>query len=52
MKTRKATCSICGKQFQAVESAGTFGDSEAEGLLLNGEPVCFDCLDEAKPITK
>lgn len=40
-----AECSACGKTFCLLSSVGVFGDRDADGLMFEGEPICYDCLD-------
>lgn len=42
----KEACTRCGRRFRLFAGFGNLAFlGEPEGLRIDGEPVCFDCLD-------
>ncbi len=37
-------CTRCGKRISLLRTSGDFGDSQPEGLLIEGAPYCWDCM--------
>jgi len=43
-------CTRCGKSICLNGAFGTWGESEAEGLLINGAAYCWDCMEKTAGI--
>jgi len=42
--------SSCGKPICLAASFGSFGDSEPEGIVINGAAYCWDCVEKTAGI--
>ncbi len=45
-----AKCTRCGKAISLLGTFGSWGESEAEGLLLNGAAYCWNCAEKTAEI--
>jgi len=41
-----AKCTRCGKPICLLGTFGTWGDSEPEGVVINGAPYCRNCVEK------
>jgi len=40
-------CTVCGEFISLYGTWGSFGESEPEGLLIEGAAYCWECAEEA-----
>lgn len=41
-----AKCTRCGSSISLTETFGTWGDSEPDGLIINGGAYCWNCMEK------